>query len=199
MPTLKAHSAVAVLWLLTTAPCHSSVLSLDPVDAAPIRAGDTFSIDLILTEAFAGLNAGDELLAFGFETAFESSAAKLTGVTYASSFGDDAALLGLDLAGSAFPGIPNIPDNQSVTLATLEFYAIHAGAFGLSLSGDPSEPDQGLFFGLHGPYAANAALSVDIQPSAVPVPAAFWLFASGLAGLSGRRVCRTDRGKDAVG
>ncbi|WP_434150557.1 hypothetical protein ACR2R6_03345 [Methylocaldum gracile subsp. desertum] len=190
MLIFKARLAIAILGLLAVAPSHSSVVSLNLVGNAPVLVGDSFSIDLTLTQAFDGLDASDELLAFGFDTVLNGTAAQFTGVTYSPSFSDDSGLVGLDLAGSAFPGIPNLPANQTLTLATLNFQALYAGNIDLGVLGNPSEPNQGLFFSLSGPLAANAGLSLSIQSSAVPVPAAFWLFASGIAGLVVRSACR---------
>lgn len=182
----KTCLAFAALVFLASSPSYSSMLSLNVAGNAPILEGSTFTVDLTLNQAFDGLDAGDEFLAFGFDTVLNGTAAQLTGVAYSPLFSDDSGLLGLDLAGSAFPGILNLPGNQTLKLATLSFQALAAGSFELSVSGNPAEANQGLFFSLSGPFAGSDSLSLNIQPSTVPVPATFWLLASGIAGLAAR-------------
>lgn len=173
-----------------------AALAATSSDAAAIRlqnnstnvsVGDEFLVDVILQDAFAEEFTGDVLLAFGFNL-FASPGLSLVSSTVASGWDDDSELLGLDLAGSTFPGIEDDGSGVDILLAQLSFSALEAGNFLIALSGSALDsPNHGLIY-LGGETSGLAQTMVTVQP--VPLPAAGWLLASALVALFRVRRCR---------
>ncbi len=151
-----------------------------------IHVGDNFSVEVVASNLFDGTDASDELLAFGFNSVYTGNFNFLNS-TVNPLFQDDSALVGLSVAGSAFPGIANALDSQILTLATLNFEALELGAVDIGITADPQDFNQGLIFFNQNPIGFNS--SINLMVTAVPVPATLPLFLSaiGIFGLAGSR------------
>jgi hypothetical protein len=153
------------------------------------QVGSTFTVEVWANDLFDGLASDEELLAFGMTVA--NSSAELfsfTGASIAAPFADDSAWLGLDAAGSAFPGVVNEVGSQSILLASLTFFAHDAGNGSLGIRTDLLDPSQGLIFFQNGAVSMNADLAVNVSP--VPLPATLPILLGGmslLAGIARRR------------
>jgi hypothetical protein len=165
--------------LFGTVHAQAATFSLDTT-ITQIRTGDYFDVDLVVHDLFAG-DTSDELLAFGLNAiSSDTGLLQLTGSTVNPLFSDDSALLGLDAAGSAFPGISNDPSvAQSFSLATLHFQALGTGNVSLTIASDLADFNQGLIFLNQGQLAISANRGFEI--TAVPLPSGLLLFGSGLA------------------
>lgn len=112
--------AVLAAVLLNANVVSAAVVNLSLAGVA--QSGSSFTVDVWAHELFSGLPSEEELLAFGMTVANSSPELfSFTGVNIATSFTDDSALLNLDAAGSAFPGVINELVNQSILLASLTF------------------------------------------------------------------------------
>jgi len=170
------------LILLNTTAVSAAVINLNLTGTAQV--GSSFTVEVWADELFTGLQADEALLAFGMNVVNNASGLfSLTDVSIAAPFADDSALLSLDAAGSAFPGITNQPDNQSILLASLNFFANNAGTGTLGVRSDPLDFGQGLIFFQSDNTSINADLVVNV--SAVPLPAALPLLLSGMALFAG--------------
>jgi hypothetical protein len=180
MKNLLHSLLLASAGLFGAIPAQAAVtFSLDTA-ISQIQVGDYFDVDLVVHDLFAG-NAIDELLAFGLNAiSSDTGLLQLTGSTVNPLFSDDSVLLGLDAAGSAFPGIANDSSvAQAFSLATLHFQALAAGNVSLTIASDLADLNQGLIFWNQGQLAIGAVRSFDI--AAVPLPSGVLLFVSGLA------------------
>ena len=190
MKMFKKRLAQVVLAaaLLTTHAVSAAVVNLSLAGAA--QAGSSFRVDVWANELFSGLPSDEELLAFGMTVANSSPELfSLTGVNIAVPFANDSALLGLDAAGSVFPGLVNKLDSQSILLASLTFFAHDAGNGSLGIRTDLLNPDQGLIFFQSSAVNMNADLAVNVSP--VPLPSALPMMLGGLsllAGIARRRI-----------
>ena len=97
---------------------------------------------------FDGLDPLEEVLAFGFDVSVDNPAlVSFGGASIASPFNDDSAFFpGTDVAGSAFPGIPNDGTNDTIQLATLSFQALDVGSTSLGIFSDTLDLNEGLFY-----------------------------------------------------
>lgn len=180
MKNLLQSLLLASAGLFAAIPAQAAVtFSLDTA-ISQIQVGDYFDVGLVVHDLFAG-NASDELLAFGLNAiSSDTGLLQLTGSTVNPLFSDDSVLLGLDAAGSAFPGIANDSSvAQAFSLATLHFQALAAGNVSLTIASDLADLNQGLIFWNQGQLAIGAVRSFDI--AAVPLPSGVLLFVSGLA------------------
>ena len=190
MKMFKKRLAQIVLTaaLLNTNAASAAVVSLSLAGAA--QAGSSFVVDVWANELFSGLPSDEELLAFGMTVANSSPGLfSLTGVNIAVPFADDSALLGLDAAGSVFPGLVNELGSQSILLASLTFFAHAAGNGSLSIRTDLLNPSQGLIFFQSSAVNMNADLAVNVSP--VPLPSGLPMMLGGLsllAGIARRRI-----------
>ena len=190
MKMFKKRLAQVVLAaaLLTTHAVSAAVVNLSLAGAA--QAGSSFRVDVWANELFSGLPSDEELLAFGMTVANSSPELfSLTGVNIAVPFANDSALLGLDAAGSVFPGLVNKLDSQSILLASLTFFAHDAGNGSLGIRTDLLNPSQGLIFFQSSAVNMNADLAVNVSP--VPLPSALPMMLGGLsllAGIARRRI-----------
>lgn len=165
-------------------------LSAFPVSAAvvlvpsatTVGAGQTVDIDVISNNP---TGAGD-LILFGFDIDPDglASGLSLDSILLGSLFDPIASVA--DVAGAIALTTPaGSTDGQSVTLATLSFTATGTGTQSLFVSGFLGDgPDYGLYF--EDSFSDQDVIALtNITIAAVPVPAALWLFVSGLLGLVG--------------
>lgn len=179
----KLITAVLLVSMALVAPAAASVISL----SAPNNAKGFFDVVVNVSNVFAPPHDSDFLLGYGFDLSFDSS--KLLYV------GESAGALFLDLSGN--PGIgaqvAGIATNillgpgdftEPLNLAVLHFEVIGLGPTTVAISGDPSNPDQGLLY-LTGadPIAASTTFT------AVPEPGMLSLFGLGVVALR-RRLAR---------
>ena len=142
-----------------------------PQDSS-VQVGANFSVDLMA-------NIPDPVLGWGLDVDFDTSIVRRAGVTVGSQWSPATAADGDGLAGLAFP-LPISGDN--VLLAELSFDALAQGVTALEASATLGDLTEG--FAL----ASGGFAEVIYTPGSaavVPIPAAAWLFGSGLLGLVG--------------
>ena len=192
--TLQAMTGIGLL----LGAAQASAYSLDfQVSTDPIRVGDTFTVDVILTDVFsgAGHTLTDELTSFGFDWDL-SLPALLAAVgdpvltpdltdpyTDAAIVADVVGLAGLD-------PIVNAAGQVDALITRFEFTALQVGSTVFSIDG--SVPDTNLERGLYYldlPDAVGFEGNVTLNVGAVPLPGTALLMAMGLgvAGFARRR------------
>jgi hypothetical protein len=171
------------------APANASVIALDL--PGTVRAGDTLTLEVRATNVFDGLDVSEEVLAFGFDIWISNPAAlSLQGATVGFPFDDNSGFFpNTDVAGSAFPGLPNDGTHDTIPLATLTFRALLAGPISLGIVSDVADLNEGLIYFLDGRQDITATAGLTIEPKAtVPEPHLAGLLVAGLtAGLAKRR------------
>ncbi|ABC33311.1 hypothetical protein HCH_06681 [Hahella chejuensis KCTC 2396] len=181
---MKLLHFFAVILLALSASARASYISFQ-ASTDHIVVGDAFYVDVILEKPFDGLFEGDELLAFGFNLGYDAGVLQLIDSTMGAPWDDDSALFpGIDVAGSAFPGVTD-DSGAGLLLARLSFSAVAAGLSQLSLFGDSAaNPDLGLLY-VSGSDVIDARK--DMRIYSVPQPASMWMLALGGLGLLVRR------------
>jgi hypothetical protein len=142
-----------------------------PQDSS-VQVGASLSVDLLA-------NIPDPVLGWGLDVNYDTSIISRTGVTVGPQWSPATAADGDGLAGLAFP-LPISGDN--VLLATLSFDALAQGSTALEASATLGDLTEG--FAL----ASGGFAEVIYTPGSaavVPIPAAAWLFGSGLLALVG--------------
>ncbi|MDT8998586.1 PEP-CTERM sorting domain-containing protein [Paucibacter sp. APW11] len=181
MSKLSLWRTLALALGLATAATGASAVSLSLQAQGPAIVGQGLDVKVVLEQPFAAL-AGDELLlSFGFGIGLDATQARIKGISVASGWDDDGALLGDgSMAGSRFPALANLAQ-AAVELGTLHLDVLSAGTLTLMLSSQPGNPNQGLSY----LYSGNRALQASLQLSAVPEPSSLALGLLGGAGLAG--------------
>ncbi|MCQ8103494.1 hypothetical protein NP590_05190 [Methylomonas sp. SURF-2] len=175
---IKPLIVAGLLAAISSSPLQAAVPSLAlRTQTDTIRVGDVFDVDLIARDVFADSYADDLLLAFGFNLNVSPALLGLNASWLNPLFSDDAEILNLDLAGSAFPGLAANDFSGDLHLGTLRFQALADGATILSMTADPADLNQGLIYLFGNSLSMSASLNVNI--AAVPLPPAGLLFASG--------------------
>ncbi|MGE3540936.1 MAG: PEP-CTERM sorting domain-containing protein [Candidatus Tectimicrobiota bacterium] len=174
------RSVLLLCWLLglTVLPAQALSIHLLP-SARSLLVGQTFTVDIVLTELRAGRDPADEVLAFGLNTILSAPIVQLLDTTLAPPFVAPAMPLDdTDIAGLAFPGLRSDP----LLLATLTLQALSPGMTTLETLTDPDlNLNHGLFFALSpDPVALNASLALTVV---TPEPATLLLLGSSLLGL----------------
>lgn len=182
MNKLTRFLLAATLGLLSTT-ASAALLTLHS-SASSIHVGESFTLDVLLQDPFTGHEAGEELLAFGFNLDYDGAAFSLVSRTAGPLWTEDSEFTGLDLSGWAYPGIAE--QGGSILLGQLTFTALASGSFGFAAHGDPAiDFLQGLYYasGAMENLSGDTMLNVAPPVSEVPAPAAGWLLGSGLLGL----------------
>lgn len=154
-----------------------------------LTVGETFTIDVVVHDVFAGTGPTAEVLAFGFDVTISApSLVSFLGATVAAPFDDDSALFpNTDVAGSVFLGLPNDGLHETLLLATLTFQALDVGGLTLGITSDTTDLNEGLIYFLAGNADITANLPVTIQANAIPEPGTLGLLACGVLGMLGYR------------
>lgn len=175
----------AVLGLLSTA-ASAALVTLQP-SASSITTGQQFTLDVLLQDPFAGHEAGDELLAFGFNVDYDAAAFSLLSSVAGPLWVGDSEFTGLDLSGWAFPGIQDT--GGPILLGQLTFAALGTGSFAFGISGDPGiDLLQGLYYASGDMQPLSAVTSLEVTaPTPVPAPPVVLLLGGGLLALARQR------------
>lgn len=177
---------------------HSATISLIP-SSNSLQVGEALSLDLVIDGL--GDHTAPSLGAFDVDVSYDAALLDLSSVAFGSALGDidlgealagddtptpgttniwELSLLENDSATCLFCIPPYLSDLQgtSFTLATLVFSAAAPGAavFGLTLNA--------MADGFGDNLAAEVGTLPTVQITAVPVPAAIWLFGSALCGVA---------------
>jgi hypothetical protein len=90
----KLLASVSTAAMLALAPAaHALVVALHPLSTV-VSPGASFTVEVIASQVFEGLDPGDEVLTFGFDVTSSSSAIAFTGAMVDSRFLDDSGLDG---------------------------------------------------------------------------------------------------------
>ena len=155
---------------------QAATITFDP-NPKTVNLGSTFTLDIVGT-GFSGTEGG------GAEFLFDETILQVNSVTIDTgvwdTFTNDGTINNANgdvtnIAVAAF----NDPGSNFI-VATVEFTAVGDGFTDLILSENPLNPWASGGNTIN-PTLTNGAVTV----SAVPLPAAFWLFGSGLLGLVG--------------
>jgi hypothetical protein len=160
--------------LAATIGFSSPMLANVPVN--DVAVNQNFTVD-ITGSGFAELAGGDHV-----NLGFDSSLLQITSVAINTSIFDFAPASGGPAVGNTWSGIAfdtfvNNPATGNFTIATISFKAVAAGSASLNILG-------GNFFSKSAALTPSFS-SGTVNVTAVPVPAAAWLFGSGLIGLVG--------------
>lgn len=191
--------SASLLLAVSVAPDASTQLSVEP-SAAQVAVGEAFSVKLVISGL--GAHAAPALSGFDVDLSYDAARFRLVNVAFGAGLGNiglgdaqtgldtstqgsaklwELSLLEPSLAGCVLCAGPYLEDLQTstLTLATLNFTAVQAGtaSFGLAVNA--------LGDGLGDPLAFGVAAMPSV--TAVPVPAAAWLFGSALAGMAAFR------------
>jgi hypothetical protein len=181
---------------VSAVPAHAEEITLD----APSTVISSFDVAVNVTDVFAAPHDFDDLVAYGFDVSFDSTAVSYLGETSGPLFTDLSSNpgIGADVAGIATEVFLEAGDfTEPLTLAVLHFQAIGSGPTSISITGDSSNPDQGLFY-LSGSDPISASTLVDISPVSAPEPGTLLLCLFGLAALFATCSSRFSRRSSAI-
>jgi hypothetical protein len=148
---------------------------------SPLGVGDTFEVDVFSD----GDDIALDLISFGFDVSFDAgNVFNYNGYTLGAGFDDDS-VGPRNIAGSAFPGIP---DNNAL-LATLFFETISIGTDTLNISGIYDGIFSGLYYELPDFSLTGYDINDSLEITTVPIPSSVFLLSVGLIGL----ICSTRR------
>ncbi len=189
---LKNKLALGVVVFLCS--LHASTVSAVALEVIPdtstMNVSDSLTVDVLISGL--GVASAPSLGVFDIDLTFDPALFMAGAVT----FGDQLDLLGFGSTqlDAAFPGAVNafelsidprstldFSQADSFRLFSVEFEAISTG-FGLF---DLSVLSLGDSSGTPLPYTTSGASVEVLQPSVIPVPAAVWLFGTGILGLIG--------------
>jgi hypothetical protein len=167
-------------------PAHAATVAL----SGPSTASGLFDVVVNVTDVFAPRHDADSLLGYGFNIVYDNTILTYLGETAGPLFNDISGQpgLGAQVAGVASAILLNPGDfTEPLQLAILHFGLAGAqfGATSISITGDPSNPDQGLIY-LSGsdPIAASTRV---IAVAPVPEPSTLLLGIFGIAAMWNRR------------
>ena len=175
--TIAAAIALGISAFTAHAAPH---IALEQVGTSAV--GQSLALQLVLEDPFQGLASDEQLLAYGFHLAFDTSALQLDSFTVASGWENDSAHLAPDIfSASIFPGVDNAGQG-SLVLGTLHFDALQGGSTLVSLATDAGDFNQGLIYLEADPLALVANDTVTVA-SPVSEPDGLALMAAGLGML----------------
>lgn len=181
-----------LLLLLAIAACVVPARADEITLVAPSAVVGSFDVVVNVTGVFDAPHDFDDLVAFGFDVNFDSTALSYLGETSGALFTDLSSNpgIGADVAGIATAILLGPGDfSEPLTLAVLHFQTIGNGPTTISIIGDPSNPDQGLFY-LTGSDPISASTTVNRSAVSAPEPGTLLLCLLGLVGLFVTRASR---------
>ncbi|MCF6203981.1 MAG: cohesin domain-containing protein [Methylococcaceae bacterium] len=186
MKKQKIFKLILLLLSLNTSSVYAALLSVDLIPGRNVdntlsaNVGSSFNVEIVLNDVtdFAG---------FEFDLDFDSNVLTATAISSGYTFGLDTFLLDDTISAGNLSfsetslATNGLDINTPIVIATISFDAIEMGASDLNLSNvilsDSLGIEQSPVTLTHG----NTTIS------AVPVPAAFWLFFSGILSIGIRR------------
>ena len=158
--------------------------------SAPSTATGSFDVLVEATNVFAAPHDADFLLGYGFNVTFDSSLLQFTGETAGALFDDLSPLPGAEVAGVATAILLGPGDfTEPLELAVLHFKVVGSGATSIGITGDPSDPNEGLVY-LSGSDAISASTRLTTSAVATPEPGTALLLFGVFAGLAAARKMR---------
>jgi hypothetical protein len=160
--------------------------------AAPSTVNGFFDVFVNVTDVFAPPHDADSLLAYGFDISYDNSVLTYLGETAGPLFNDITGQPGLtaQVAGVATAIFLSPGDfAEPLQLATLHFSLAglgHTGPTAISITGDPTNLDQGLIY-LSASDPIGARTNVTAL-AAVPEPGTLLLGVLGLLAIGVKRV-----------
>lgn len=179
-------AAVVLCCALGATPARASTIALGV--SSQVNAGLPFDVLVQVSSVFAGRALDDVVVAFGFDvTIGDPGLFQFTGATVGALF-SPLALGTPAVAGFAINPLGIGPGDFSgpLTLATLHFTALHAGASSIGVTWNSSDLNQGLVY-LDLPFGAIAASASVRAVATVPEPSTVLLV---LVAVAGRRLSR---------
>ena len=189
----RVFVCLVLVCALGGAPALASTITLGVT--SPVNVGSPFDVSVRVTDVFGGRAVDDVLVGFGFDVTIGNAAVfQYVDATVGPLF--VPLVLGTPMvAGFALNPLGIGPGDFSgpLTLATLHFNALQAGATSIGVTWDSADLNQGLVY-LDLPYGAIAA-STDVRAIAsVPEPATLVLMiAPALGALARVRSARLRR------
>jgi hypothetical protein len=166
-------------------PARAETFSL----GAPSSAAGAFDVLVNVTGVFDPPHDADFLLGYGFNVSFDSSILSYLGETAGPLFDDISGIPGAQVAGVASAILLGPGDfTEPLNLAILHFDVVGVGNTSIGISGDISDPNDGLLY-LSGSDPISATTSV----VATPEPGSWSLLSSGLLAFLGVRLVRQRR------
>lgn len=165
--------------LITASAAQAVTISLDPASTTSV-AGSNFSLDVLADFS------STEIIQGSVEFNFDSNLLSYTGFSWNSDFLSLFPLAELEIESSEIVSIGfgtfDTVTGDGHTIGTISFDALAVGSTAVNMGVSSFHGDY-LDSGYNIVTASFNNATVDI--SAVPVPAAVWLFGSGLIGLAG--------------
>jgi len=181
------NKSLSVLFLVLVAaitPAGATIITLQ----APATPNGSFDVPVNATGVFDPPHNTDFLLAYGFNITFDPSILAYLGESPGPLFDDLSGQpgIGAQVAGVATAIVLGPGDfTEPLTLAVLHFGLTGLGSTSISISGDPANLDQGLFY-----LTGSDAISASVELTAIPEPSAAWLLGLGVLAVWAMRVSR---------
>ncbi len=177
---MKQLIIISLLFTINTGITLAAQLSVDLIPGSNVdttlSTSGNFNIDIILNNA-------TDLAGFEFDLEFDNTVLTATSITSGNVFGmdtfliDDAISTGNVSFSETSLAIAGLNINKPTVIASLSFDAIFSGKSILSLTNVILSDSAGL--------EISAVNLTSGEVTVVPVPAAFWLFITGLMGMLG--------------
>lgn len=176
--------AAAWLCLLCTAPMANAIIVRLELSTSTIAVGTAFDMEVFVDDVYVDSLFEDEIIAFGFDLAYDDAGFLSTGVAVADPFQDDSGFLPEPDVAGAIPFTEMGPGGDDILLATLGFTAQQTGDFSLGIFSDLFAPNEGLFvFSQFDPYNLTSSTNVTVAAASVPEPGTVVLMLVGIGGL----------------
>lgn len=146
--------------MVSLVPARAESLGLN----APSSAAGPFDILVNVIGVFDAPHDDDSLLGYGFNVSFDNSILSYLGETPGALFNDISGIPGAEVAGVATAILLNQGDfTEPLNLAILHFDLVGVGNTSIGISGDISNPNEGLIY-LSGSDPISATTSVTVTP-----------------------------------
>ena len=163
-------------------PTEPTIWAVNWTSGSITHIGDYFDVNVFAVVPLDNASPDELILGFGFNALLSGNgSAQFLGRTVNTLFDDISTQDGVNLtsAGLAFPGLGSNEVGSMISLAILHFQATAVGDLNIAITGDLSDPNQGLIYLNQAPLAirANTLLAI----TAVPLPPSVLMFLGGLA------------------